>query len=70
MRHHAATGSDDRIAADECVGIDPGSGFYQRAGFRVSATRRTLVARSYRRDVSVDWLRANWYMTLGDTDLV
>ena len=43
---------------------------FQRAGFRVSATRRTLVARSYRRDVSVDWLRANWYMTLGDTDLV
>jgi hypothetical protein len=43
---------------------------FQRAGFRVRATKRTLVARSYRRDISVDWLRAHWYMTLGDTDLV
>jgi len=43
---------------------------FQRAGFRVRPTGRTLVARSYRRDVSVDWLRANWFMTLGDTDLV
>lgn len=43
---------------------------FQRAGFRVRPTRRVLVARSYRRDVSVDWLRANLFMTLGDTDLV
>jgi len=43
---------------------------FQRAGFRVRPTRRVLVARSYRRDVSVDWLRANFYTTLGDTDLV
>ena len=50
--------------------VSPEFQSFQRAGFRVGATRRTLVARSYRRDVSVDWLRANWYMTLGDTDLV
>jgi hypothetical protein len=43
---------------------------FQRAGFRVRPTRRVLVARSYRRDVSVDWLRANLFTTLGDTDLV
>lgn len=43
---------------------------FQRAGFRVRATKRTVVARSYRRDISVDWLRGHWYMTLGDTDLV
>ena len=43
---------------------------FQRAGFRVRATRRVLVARSYRRDVSVDWLRRNFFLTLGDTDLL
>jgi hypothetical protein len=49
--------------------IAPEFAGFQRAGFRVRATKRTLVARSYRRDLSVDWLRGNWYMTLGDTDL-
>jgi hypothetical protein len=50
--------------------ITPEFPAFQRAGFRVRATKRTLVARSYRRDISVDWLRAHWYLTLGDTDLV
>ena len=43
---------------------------FQRAGWRVRPSRFRLVARSYRSDLSVDWLRRNWYWTLADTDLV
>jgi hypothetical protein len=43
---------------------------FQRAGWRVEPTRYTLVARSWRRALRVDDLRASLWVTLGDTDLV
>ena len=42
----------------------------QRAGWHVRPSRFRLVARCYRPDLSVDWLRSQWYWTLADTDLV
>jgi hypothetical protein len=42
---------------------------FQRAGWRVEPTRYTLVARSWRRALPVDDLRASFWVTLGDTDL-
>lgn len=43
---------------------------FQHAGWRVRPSRFRLVARCYRPDLSVDWLRRHWYWTLADTDLV
>jgi len=43
---------------------------FQRAGWRVRPSRFRLVARCYRPELSVDWLRRHWYWTLADTDLV
>lgn len=42
----------------------------QDAGFRVHPTSRVLVGRSYDKRWSPEWYAENWFMTLGDTDLV
>lgn len=43
---------------------------FQRAGWRVEPTRYVLVARSWRRSLPVEDLRATFWVALGDTDLV
>jgi hypothetical protein len=43
---------------------------FQRAGWRVEPTRYVLVARSWRRSLPVEDLRASLWVALGDTDLV
>jgi hypothetical protein len=43
---------------------------FQRAGWRVRPTSYPLVARSFAKRADLDRLRACWYTTLGDTDLV
>lgn len=43
---------------------------FQSAGFRVRPLGYVLAARSYRRPIAAEWLRRNWWWTLGDTDLV
>jgi hypothetical protein len=43
---------------------------FQRAGWRVEPTRYVLAARSWRRALPVEDLRASFWITLGDTDLV
>jgi hypothetical protein len=42
---------------------------FQRAGFRVEATRYFLVAWSFSTRHDLAWMRRHWYYTLGDTDL-
>ncbi len=42
----------------------------QAAGFRAAPTRYFLTGRTFDRRYDMRWLRANWYYTLGDTDLV
>ncbi|MCA8980032.1 MAG: hypothetical protein H6831_10565 [Planctomycetes bacterium] len=42
----------------------------QVAGFRVHPTSRVLVGRSYDKRWAPEWYAENWFMTLGDTDLV
>lgn len=42
----------------------------QVAGFRVHPTSRVLVGRSYDKRWAPEWFADNWFMTLGDTDLV
>src|SRR5262245_54294921 len=42
---------------------------FQRAGFRVHATRYFLVAWSFSTRHDLAWMRRHWYYTLGDTDL-
>ena len=42
----------------------------QVAGFRVHPTTRVLVGRSYDKRWAPEWYAENWFMTLGDTDLV
>lgn len=43
---------------------------FQAQGFRAVRTGYPLVARIFPRRLDVPWLHANWYLTLGDTDLV
>ena len=43
---------------------------FQDDGFRVVGTDRVVAARAYEPHLSRAWLRAHWYLTLGDTDLV
>ena len=43
---------------------------FQADGFRVVGTDRVVAARCYEPELSLAWLRARWYLTLGDTDLV
>ena len=42
----------------------------QHAGFRVHPTSRVLVGHSYDRRRPAEWYAANWFTTLGDTDLL
>lgn len=42
----------------------------QDAGFRVQPTSRVLVGRSYDKRWAPEWYAENWFMTLGDTDLI
>ena len=49
--------------ADEWLG-------FQQRGFRVLPTQYPMIVWTCVRAYDVDWLRAHWYYTLGDTDLV
>ena len=62
----------DHGASSICV-LPPwsfGFAYFQEHGFRVETTRYFLVGRGWTKPYDMLWLRANWYYTLGDTDLV
>jgi hypothetical protein len=60
--------------AEQLVAVVPDSSVewlqLQHMGFRARATHYPLVSWTCARRFDPDWLRWNWYYTLGDTDLV
>ena len=63
-----------RVDCDEIVTVfsdrRPPWRMFQSVGFRAAPTPYAMVGREGARGYDMRWLNANWYYTLGDTDLV